>query len=99
MNLSYKFAEFILPPMNLPSMQTRVMLAILDHSFPVSLLHSFSSFGQLHMFNHKIEDGRPTSGNDVRFGQSSIHRNSREVRLSKPFEDRFFKFWNPMMLK
>ena len=68
--------------MNLPSISTQGMLAILDHSFPLSLLHSVFSFGHLEMINCKSEDGRPTSGKDVRFGQSSIIKYSREVRFS-----------------
>lgn len=80
--------------MNLSSILTHGMWAILVHSRPLSLLHCFFNKGHPSIYNCKSEDGKPTSGNDVSFGQFLIRKRSSDVKFRKPLEDRCFNSGN-----
>lgn len=84
--------------MNLSSILTQGMWAILDHSAPLSLLHCFVIKGQSLIYNSSSEDGRPASGKDVSFGQSLIRKYSRKARFRNPLEDKYFNFGNLTMM-
>ena len=78
---------------------TQGMWAILGQSTPSSFEYLCCRCGHPHVHScERVSGNSPSLGKiDRSFGQSSIHRCSREVRVWRDREVRDSRFWNPEM--